>query len=302
MGGSQSDQPRKRERRIDMDDDFSRLHERGKLHRIERPAEPESYSVDDVIEAPALPGEVAAAPSVDQAVDAAAADLLVQAINCVRTFGDFHLALSGGRSGEPLYERLMYDPVYRSLPWQKTHLWVVDEARVPFDDARSSFRMIRETIVDHSDIPPQQVHPIFPTGETPDEAYEAVLREVLGWREKGQDRLDFVVLGVGPDGSTAGLAPHSELLEEARSGSRLVGIAGSPAVAQPGRVTMTPTLLNASRFVAVLAFGASKRSVIDRLVGGNDSVETMPIKGIRPLGGTLKWYLDREAAGLGSTG
>lgn len=297
--GSPQPKPSGTERRIDVDDDFAKLYERGKLHRIERAPEPESYDIHtDVIRAPALPGEVAALPTVDRAIDVVAADLLVQALNCIRTFGDFHLALSGGNSPEPLYERLMYDPNYRSLPWQKTHLWIVDETRVPFTDPRSSFRMIRETIVDHSDIPPQQVHPIFPTGDAPDEAYEAVLRDVLAWREKGQDRLDFVLLGAGADGSTAGLAPHTRLLNAMRGDARqLVGVARPPEVAEPGRVTMTPALINASRFVAVLAFGAAKRDAIARIAGGHEPVEALPLKAIRPTGGTLKWYLDAEAAG-----
>jgi len=297
--GSPKSGPPRPERRIDADDDFARLHERGKLHRIERGPESEPYDIHtDVIRAPALPGEVAALPTVDRAIDVVAADLLVQALNCIRTFGDFHLALSGGRSPVPLYERLMYDPNYRSLPWQKTHLWIVDEPRVPFTDPRSSFRLIRETIVDHSDIPPQQVHPIFPIGDAPDEAYEAVLREVLAWREKGQDRLDFVLLGVGEDGSTAGLAPHTRLLNSMRGDARqLVGVARAPEVAEPGRVTMTPALINASRFVAVLAFGAEKRAAVARIAGGHEPTEALPLKAIRPTGGTLKWYLDAAAAG-----
>ena len=64
----------------------------------------------------------------------------------MREFGDFHLALSGGAIFEPIYQRLMYDPDCRRLPWRRTHLWIVDETCVPFDDPRSSFRMISEIV------------------------------------------------------------------------------------------------------------------------------------------------------------
>jgi hypothetical protein len=84
--------------------------------------------------APALPGTVVVRESADELVDAVAADLFIHALNCIRTFGDFHLALSGGSTPLPLYRRLMYDPSYRDLPWTRTHLWMVDERRVPFDD------------------------------------------------------------------------------------------------------------------------------------------------------------------------
>src|SRR5687768_12288568 len=95
---------------------------------------------------PPLPGSVVIRETPDELIDAVAADLFFQAVACARTFGDFHLALSGGSTPEPLYARLMYDPNYRDLPWKRTHLWIVDERRVPPDDERSNFRMIRETI------------------------------------------------------------------------------------------------------------------------------------------------------------
>jgi hypothetical protein len=110
---------------------------------------------------PDLPGTVVIRPNADAVIDAIAADMLIHATNCVRTFGDFHLALSGGSTPLPLYERLMIDPRYRDLPWARTHLWIVDERRVPFDDERSNFKHISEIIADHSGIPPEQVHPIF---------------------------------------------------------------------------------------------------------------------------------------------
>lgn len=245
---------------------------------------------------PALPGSVVVRPTPDEVIDSIAADVFVQANACVRAFGDFHLALSGGSTPEPLYQRLMYDPGYRSLPWKRTHLWIVDERRVPFEDERSNFTMIRETIVDHSDIPPEQVHPIFAMSPTADTDYEAQLREHLGWRDKGHDRLDCVVLGMGADGHTASLFPRSPALE---AKDRLVVMNNGPAVTPPDRVTMTLSFLNASRFVGVLVMGEHKRATIARVAASATvrplPVHDLPILGIRPLAGELRWYLDRGA-------
>jgi 6-phosphogluconolactonase len=245
---------------------------------------------------PALPGTVVVRESVEELIDSIAADLLFQSKSCVRTFGDFHLALSGGSTPEPLYRRLMYDPSYRDLPWKRTHLWIVDERRVPFDDERSNFKMIQETLVIHSDIPPEQVHPIPAMEPDADETYEAELKEVLAWREKGHDRLDFVLLGMGADGHTASLFPHSPALN---AGGRLVAVNAGPAVTPPERVTMTLDLLNASRFIAVMVTGEKKRGAISRVAAASGSaaasVDDLPILGIRPLGGELRWYLDAPA-------
>lgn len=241
---------------------------------------------------PPLRGTVVVRGSADEVIDAIAADLFLQAKNCVRTFGDFHLALSGGSTPEPLYSRLMYDPVFRELPWKRTHLWMVDERRVPPDDERSNFKMIRETLVLHSDIPREQVHPIDAMSETADADYERELRETLAWREKGHDRLDFVVLGMGADGHTASLFPNSPALEAA---GRLVVMNAGPAVTPPDRVTMTLELINASRFIAVLVTGEQKRDAIARVAARDGGTGDLPILGVAPLGGELRWYLDAAA-------
>lgn len=265
-------------------------------HRREHGMQPEPYElVAAKIVAPPLPGRSVTAPTLDELIDKLAADMVVHAENCVRTFGDFHLALSGGSTPQPLYERLMYDPNYRRLPWRRTHLWIVDERCVPFDDPRSNFRFIEETIVDHSDIPRNQVHPIFATSPTADVDYERDLRETLAWREKGQDRLDYVLLGMGADGHTASLFPHSDALREE---ARLVRFVEHRSADPPHRITMTLPLLNSARFIAVLVAGAAKSAMLQRIALGDDSVDDVPIKGVSPLNGELKWYLDAAACGV----
>jgi 6-phosphogluconolactonase len=240
---------------------------------------------------PDLPGTVVVRETGDELIDAAAADIFFQAANCVRAFGDFHLALSGGGTPEPLYRRLMYDPRYRDLPWKRTHLWIVDERRVPFTDERSNFKMIRETIVDHSDIPREQVHPMMALRETAAEDYEKELRSVLEWREKGHDRLDYVLLGIGGDGHTASLFPGSPALKA----EGFVAVNEGPTVTPPDRVTMTYNLINASRFIGVLVMGENKKPAVARVEARREGPEELPIAGVSPIAGEMRWYLDREA-------
>src|SRR4051812_36905066 len=155
--------------------------------------------------------------------------------------------------------------------------------------------MIDKTIVDHADPPGERVHPFSAQPATADVEYEAQIRDVLAWRERGQDRLDYVLLGMGADGHTASLFPHSPALHEAE---HLVRINVYPAVKPPRRVTMTYPLLNSSRFIGILVTGASKASMIQRIAQGTDSPDELPIKGIVPLNGELKWYLDATACGI----
>jgi len=270
-----------------------------RLHRLDRPGEVQPYEVSDAAPIPPrLTGEVVIGETVEEVIDKLAADLVIHAENCVRQFGDFHLALSGGSTPQPLYERLMYDPNYRRLPWRRTHLWIVDERAVPFESPQCNFRMIDEIIVDHSDIPREQVHPMFAMSETGDVDYEQQLRDTLGWREKGQDRLDYVVLGMGGDGHTASLFPHTPPLGETQ---RLICFNRGVSADPPDRLTMTYPLINAARFIAIMVCGAGKAKMIRRVASeaGRETKADLPIKGIKPLNGELKWYLDAPAAGNG---
>lgn len=246
------------------------------------------------IATPSLPGTVFAANTAERLHERLAADLIAHALNCVRQFGDFHLALSGGSTPMPFYERLMTDPNYRMMPWRRTHLWIVDERRVPFEDDKSNYRHVHEIIVDHSDIPAAQVHPMLAMEEDAPAQYERALREALGWRERGQDRLDFVLLGMGDNGHTASLFPKTAVLDER---VRWVSTCEGPTVTPPPRVTMTYPLINAARFVAVLVVGANKSEMIKRVATGADDYHALPIKGIQPHAGELRWFLDRAACG-----
>lgn len=267
------------------------------------------YHLEPTPPTPRLPGVVILRTTADDAIDAAAAEMMLHAQNCVRQFGAFHLALSGGSTPIPLYERLMIDPALRSFPWEATHLWIVDERRVPFDDERSNFRAINEILGDHSGMPASHIHPILAMADDADTAYELELRRHLGKREPGNERLDYVLLGMGNDGHTASLFPGSPALKSGERPPRLVRINAGPTVTPPDRVTMTFDLINMSRFVGVLVTGKGKRATVARVAaaaadkGGDpgERVARLPILGIRPVSGVMRWYMDHDACPDGSS-
>ncbi len=240
----------------------------------------------------ALPGDLVWHTSADETLDALAGDLMLHAMSCVREFGSFHMALSGGSTPMPLYRRLMIGPEYRDFPWSHAHLWIVDERRVPFDDERSNFGAIRELLVEHSGIPSAHVHPMEGEHEDADVRYESELVRELAARGRGKDRLDFVLLGMGSDGHTASLFPGSPATTETR---RLVRFNDGPSVTPPARITMTFPLINSARFIAVLVTGQSKRETLLRVAAREGGVATLPILGVAPQAGSMRWYVDGAA-------
>lgn len=253
---------------------------------------------------PILPGQTIVAPDTEELFLELGSALRQSAIQAVEARGVFHLALSGGSTPEPFYERLVTDPLYRVLPWKKTHVWIVDERRVPESDPKSNMRMIRESLTAHVPAPEDHVHAV-PT-ETADPAgeYEALMAEVFGMAPGAQARsqvpkLDFVLLGMGGDGHTASLFPASPALAEQ---TRWIAANDGPRVVPPPRITMTYPLLNHARRVAVLAVGAGKAQMLAKIAAqmasGGPDIQELPITGVdpRPHGGELRWYLDASAA------
>lgn len=243
---------------------------------------------------PTFPGnDIALRETHDEVYDAACADLLIQANNCVRAFGDFHLAVTATPAAEPFLARLMWDPQMRDLPWKRTHLWITDT-----DHEQRGSESIRGLLVEHSDIPLEQFHPIphtpnapiAPGDETALREYERELRESLAWREKGHDRLDHVILS---------LDPASPLVKP------LLACPGEDLMTHgPGGMgaMMTLNLLNAARFLGVLGVGqkhtrelsdAWRHTPPDRRKNPPGDLP-MGLR-LKPLAGELRWYIDVAA-------
>ncbi|MCC6580713.1 MAG: 6-phosphogluconolactonase [Phycisphaeraceae bacterium] len=217
--------------------------------------------------------------------------LMRSAISAISARGECHLALSGGTTPEPFFIRLVTDPHYRAFPWEKTHVWLVDERRVPLDHAQSNFGMIREILLDHVVIRKRCMHPIDTLASDPAGDYERQLCDALP-----DGRLDFVLLGMGDDGHTASLFPHSPALSI--QDRWMTGNEGEH-VTPPPRVTMTYPLLNAARRRVVLVTGRKKHATLQRISQQRGPLEDLPITGLTDSeDAELFCFLDGEAAGI----
>ncbi len=252
-----------------------------------------------------LPGNVVVAPDTEDLFDRLGSALMAAAMDAVSERGVFHLALSGGGTPEPFYIRLVTDPKFRLIPWPRTHVWIVDERRVPPDHDKANIKMIRESLTDHVTTPAEQVHAVPTLNDEPAEEYEADLAGAFGMPTGSLSgdwpRLDFILLGMGGDCHTASLFPGSPALDVT---DKWIVANDGENVTPPPRVTMTYPLINHGREVVVLATGDGKREALQRVAArharGRPDIEHIPISGIDPAdvgGGRLTWYLDAAAAG-----
>ena len=218
---------------------------------------------------------------------AGAADFIAAlAAEAIAARGRFTIALSGGNTPKPVYQRL----ASAALDWTRVHVFFGDERCVPPDDPRSNYHMARAALLDHVAIPAENVHRM--RGEDPPEAaaeaYAADLRTALG--EDG--RLDLVLLGLGHDGHTASLFPGLAAVTETR---RTVMACYVEFVGM-WRLTLTPPTINAARRVAFLVAGADKAEVLHRVLQGPRQPVVLPAQAIRPTEQPALWLIDAAAA------
>jgi 6-phosphogluconolactonase/glucosamine-6-phosphate isomerase/deaminase len=235
---------------------------------------------------PRLPGGVVLREDRDSVHDALLADIAVHARNCIRAFGDFQLAISFSAGVVPIVRRMMTDPLYREFPWSRTRVWLVDEAIVSEDDPQHRGAILEGLVVEGSGMPREQAHAIDTSRPDAAEAYASLLREHLGWREKGQDRLDVVLVEQLPDGSWSGVveqAPDSAL------------VVTTPVLSNaPARVAMTGAAVRGARLLAIVATGRAAAAGINHW-RGEFSVRKA---GVLPMIDTaeVRWYVDYDAA------
>jgi 6-phosphogluconolactonase len=207
--------------------------------------------------------------------------------------GPVRIALSGGSTPRRTYQELASPRLVDRFPWSRVHWFWGDERFVPPDDPESNFRMTREAMLDTAPIPPANIHPIPTVGIDPDEAalrYETELKRGYGNSTLLPDQplFDVCLLGLGDDGHTASLIPGEPALLERNRWVAVVAH-GRPET----RITLTYPAIDASRHIAFLVSGETKRSILREVRAGGS---TRPAAQLSPMGDIL-FIVDRAAAG-----
>ena len=238
-------------------------------------------------------------PTEEALRQAAAETFVLAAAGATRARGRFVVALSGGTTPRGLYQLLATDPYRARVDWERVELFWSDERCVPPDHPASNYRMARESLLDHLDLPAENVHRIHGEDDPAEAAttYERVLREAFETpdgpplRSSG-NRFDLILLGLGEDGHTASLFPGTAAVWEQTRWVVADRVAASPTA----RITLTLPVLNAAAEVVFLVSGEQKAAVLQRVVEVPSGHDLVPARLVAPPGGRLRWLVDSAAA------
>lgn len=232
-----------------------------------------------------------------EAVCCAAAEEVVRCARAaVAARGRFTVALSGGSTPRRLYELLAAPPFREQIDWERMEVFWGDERAVPPDHPDSNFGMAHAALFAKVPAPPARVHRM--PGERTDrdvaaQEYAAEIARTFAVPSAGEPPvLDLILLGMGPDGHTASLFPHTDAVRERR---RWVVRNYVPKL-QADRLTLTAPILSRGATILFLVAGADKAPVLREVLEGPPDLERLPSQLIRPTAGRLVWLVDRAAA------
>jgi len=231
------------------------------------------------------------------ALAAAAAEFFATVVTAaVNTRGLARVAISGGNTPKALFT-LLADrnaPYFAQVPWNRLQLFWVDERCVPPTDADSNYRMTNEAMLSRLPLPATQIHRI--EGELDPEVaaarYEAAIRNAFRLEGAETPTFDLILLGLGEDGHTASLFPHTAAIHELAR----IAVANHVPQKESWRITLTWPVLDQAREVAFLIEGASKAQALHDVLLGTYNPEVKPAQLIHPTNGRLTLLLDAAAA------
>ena len=208
---------------------------------------------------------------------------------------NFFVAISGGNTPRHFFELLGEAPKAKALPWDKIHLFWVDERYVPPDSQWSNYRLAADTFLAKVAIPKENVHQI-PTEHCDFElavsSYEETIREVFGLQPGQTPQFDLILLGMGADGHTGSLFPNCYASFDTDDLACVVYVMDETL----NRITLThPVLCAASRLV-VLISGQEKAKILKEVLTSEPDEVRYPIHTLWPVLDKVIWLADSDAA------
>lgn len=205
-------------------------------------------------------------PTGEKMAEAVAAEAAATITQAVTACGEALIALPGGRSPLPVFERLASAPV----PWRETAIIPTDDRLVPVESPLSNFAMLKCIFVP---LGARMVPMAAADGDYRAAGRAAATRLLdLHWPP------DLVWLGMGADGHTASIFPGPDFNDALESGARAVGVMPDPLPkeAPVPRVTLSLSAISSATAILLTVTGVAKRDALERALG-EGALSTMPV-------------------------
>lgn len=181
------------------------------------------------------------------------------------------LGIPGGSSVAGIFSHLKW----QTIPWEKVHIFMVDERLVPLDDINSNFKLAQENfiqdLINRNVLPSANVHPFIFDEENQDFGigdYDIDLKSHGG-------KYDIILLSSGEDSHIASLFPnHSSIKDDS---DFFINMRDSPKP-PVGRMSASLSLLSKAHVGVLLFFGETKKQAYEDFLDKSKTIESCPTK------------------------
>ncbi len=209
--------------------------------------------------------------------------------------GKFYVAISGGQTPVNFFTLLGELAESKSLPWDKIHLFWVDERMVETDLRFSNYKVAADTFLSKVDIPEKNIHRI-PTGYSDLReaalSYEKTIREVFCLGGGQIPCFDLIVLGLSVEGCPGSLFPNCYAAFDEDSLACVV----YDLEERLSRITLSRTILRSALQLTILVSGKEKAGILKEVLTSEPDEVRYPIHFLWPVLDKVTWLLDSEAA------
>lgn len=201
----------------------------------------------------------------------------------------FTIALSGGSTPKAILNKLTEPQNASRVQWDRILFFFGDERNVPATHPDSNYKMAMDAALSHLKIPHNHIFRMQAENNLEEHAeqYEALITKHVP-----NAQFDLVTLGMGDDGHTASLFPHTDAL---KIHNRWV-VANHIPQKHTERMTLTYSCINQAFNICFFVMGKGKASMVSQVLQGKYQPLEYPSQKIGTEQHPALWILDDEAA------
>lgn len=226
---------------------------------------------------------------------AVAARFITKMVDILDEQDTAHVVLTGGSVGINVLSAINHSEARDTIDWTRVNFWWGDERWLARHHEDRNELQARVALLDHIDVPVENVHPMGASGEgiELDDAAAHYAEELSSHAvsDAKMPSFDITFLGVGPDGHIASLFPHRSAVREREVSVLPVRRSPKPPAE---RITLTRPVLNSSERVWLVLAGSDKASALGLALAGA-SRDEVPVAGIKGRRRTV-FFIDKAAA------
>ncbi len=225
----------------------------------------------------------------DSTIDFCTHYFIDQAKQAIVEKGFFTIALSGGSTPKAILQKLSAPPYAEQVEWDKILFFFGDERCVPPDDKDSNYKMAMDNALEKLHVPSEHIFRMVAEKNAEENAlaYEELIKEKVP-----NLQFDLITLGMGDDGHTASLFPHTDALKEEKS---LVVVNEVPQK-KTQRMTLSYPCINQAHQVCFFVLGDNKAEVLPKVLLGDYKPLDYPSQKIGTDCHKALWIVDQNAA------